>query len=81
MKKNYDFSSVARQLFVNEHIGITDIGKFPVYEQELEDISVRYLHSLFFSPSDSSELRSELISVLAKYKPSTVSPYLKNYYL
>lgn len=81
MKKKFDFSSIAYKLFVEEHIGINDIGKYPEYEQELQDISERYIHSLFFSPSDSPELRNELVTILGKYGPTTVSPYLKKYYI
>ena len=81
MKKSYNFSTISYKLFVEEHIGITDIGKNPEYEQELQDISERYIHSLFFNPDESIVLKQELMTVLSKFKPSTVSPYLKNYYL
>lgn len=81
MKKKFDFSSIAYKLFVEEHIGINDVGKCPEYEQELQDIATRYIYSLFFSPSDSPALRTELVTILGKYEPTTVSPYLFNYYL
>ena len=81
MKKKYDFSSIAYKLFVEEHIGINDVGKYPEYEQELQDISERYIRSLFFTPTESLELKAELVRTLSKFKPQTVSPYLKNYYI
>lgn len=81
MKKNYDFSSISYKLIVEEHIGLNEIGKFPAYEQELQDIATRYIYSLFYSPSDSPALRTELVTILGKYEPTTVSPYLFNYYL
>jgi hypothetical protein len=81
MKKKFDFSSIPYKLFVEEHIGINDVGKYPEYEQQLQDVSERFLHSIFFTPMESSELKAELVRTLSKFKPQTVSPYLKNYYL
>lgn len=81
MKKKYDFSSIAYKLFVEEHIGINDVGKYPEYEQQLQDVSERFLHSIFFAPTESPELKAELVRTLSNFKPQTVSPYLKNYYL
>ena len=81
MKKSYNFSTISYKLFVEEHIGITDIGKNPEYEQELQDISERYIRSLFFNTDDTYVLKQELMTVLSKFKPKTLSPYLKNYYL
>lgn len=81
MKKKFDFSSIAYKLFVEEHIGINDVGKCPEYEQQLQDISERFLYSIFFTPTESPELKTELVRTLSKFKPQTLSPYLKNYYL
>lgn len=81
MKKKFDFSSIAYKLFVEEHIGINDVGKYPEYEQELQDVSERFLYSIFFTPTESPELKAELVRTLSNFKPQTVSPYLKNYYL
>ena len=81
MKKSYNFSTISYKLFVEEHIGITDIGKNPEYEQELQDISERYIRSLFFNTDDTYLLKQELMTVLSKFKPKTLSPYLKKYYI
>lgn len=81
MKKKYDFSSIAYKLFVEEHIGINDVGKYPEYEQELQDISERYIRSLFFNTDDTYVLKQELMTVLSKFKPKTLSRYLKKYYI
>lgn len=81
MKKSYNFSTISYKLFVEEHLGLNDIGKYPEYEQELQDISERYIHSLFFNPDESIVLKQELMTVLSNFKPSTVSPYLKKYYI
>ena len=81
MKKKFDYPSIAYKLFVEEHIGINDAGKYPEYEQQLQGISERFLYSIFFTPTESPELKAELVRTLSKFKPQTVSPYLKNYYL
>lgn len=81
MKKMYDFSTISYKLFVEEHLGLNDIGKYPEYEQELHGISERYIHSLFFTPTETPELKAELVRTLSKFKPQTVSPYLKKYYI
>lgn len=81
MKKKYDFSSITYKLFVEEHIGINDVGKCPEYEQQLQDVSERYIRSLFFNTDDTYVLKQELMTVLSKFKPKTLSRYLKNYYL
>lgn len=81
MKKNYDLSSVAYSLFVEEHIGLADMGKNPEYESELQDAAYRYLKSVFFCPEGADGQKRELMAVMAKYKPSTVSPYLVNFKL
>lgn len=81
MKKKYDFSSMAYKLFVEEHIGINDVGKYPEYEQELQDVSERFLYSIFFTPTESPELKAELVRTLSNFKPQTVSRYLKKYYI
>lgn len=81
MKKMFDFSSIAYKLFVEEHIGINDVGKYPEYEQQLQDVSERFLHSIFFAPTESPELKAELVRTFSKFKPKTLSRYLKKYYI